>query len=178
MAGEYAAHYKHLPLSHRRMVDRAVRAGVPRDIAVIIIMESARWKNVSFALGLALIQQESGYRNVFGHDPTGSIPRRWMGTKVTKMKYNYYKKRRPSLGMQGVGPAQLTWYATQDYADKLGGCHNPAANIRVAMQTLAANIRDNGYVKGVEKYNGTGPAAVRYSRTVRAAATRWQKVVG
>jgi hypothetical protein len=72
----------------------------------------------------------------------------------------------------------LTYFATQDYADKLGGCHKSAINIRVALQTLAANIRDFGYVKGVERYNGTGPAAVRYSHLVRTAATRWQRVVG
>jgi hypothetical protein len=79
--------------------------------------------------------------------------------------------------MQGVGPGQLTWWETQDYADKRGGCHKREVNILVSIQTVAARIRDFGYVDGLRRYNGSGPAAVEYSREVRRKADRWARVL-
>ncbi len=79
--------------------------------------------------------------------------------------------------MQGVGPAQLTWYETQDYADAHGGCWVPRVNIRVAFQTLAENIKRYGYATGIERYNGSGAAAQQYSRDVRAGQQHWYRVL-
>jgi hypothetical protein len=138
-----------------------------------IILEARRVK-LPVSLALALFEQESGGRNVFGHDPTIFTG---AGT-VTKAKYAAYKRQRgPSGrgGMQGVGPGQLTWWATQDAADRLGGCWKPKYNIRVALQTLASNIAAHGYVDGIMAYNGSGPAAVAYSASVRSLAARWHR---
>lgn len=141
-----------------------------------VIVKWARHFHVPLSLAFALIEHESGFRKVFGHDPTI-----YAGAGVvTKAKYLAYRAKRRATGnrlMQGVGEAQLTWWATQDYADRLGGCWTADANIRVAMQTLAANIRDHGYAGGIARYNGTGPAAARYSREVRAAASRWHRLL-
>ncbi len=152
---------------------RARRAGVPAGRAYPIAYWAWYYK-LPLSLAYALFQQESGFRNVFGHDPVRSI----RGGAVTKARYLYYKARRKrGLGMQGVGPGQLTWYATQDRADALGGCWKYGVNVRVALATLKANIRANGYAKGIERYNGSGPAAVRYSREVRAKQKRWHAIL-
>jgi hypothetical protein len=167
-------------LNHRqkRAIDRARRHGVHAAYAEAIMRSTSRYQHVGFALGLALIQQESGFRNVFGHDPTSSIPRSWMGTLVTRAKYRVYRAaRKLGRGMQGVGPGQLTWYETQDLADQRGGCWRREINIDVAIATLAARIRDYGYADGIRRYNGSGPAAERYSREVRARAAAWRRTL-
>jgi hypothetical protein len=77
--------------------------------------------------------------------------------------------------MQGVGPAQLTWYSLQDEADRRGGCWVPEHNIAVAFSHLAQLIRAHGVTDGLARYNGSGPAAVAYSRDVRAKRDAWRR---
>lgn len=133
------------------------------------IVWEARRAGIPVSLGFALIEQESGFRNVFGHDPTIFVG----AGVVTKQKYLAYRKQRGRTRMQGVGPAQLTWWAYQDAADKLGGCWIPKHNIRVAFELLASHIRRLGTEAGIAAYNGSGPAARRYAKEVRAKQLRW-----
>jgi hypothetical protein len=164
--------------THRKLLKYAWRArkhGVPAGRAYLIAYWS-HYYGLPLSLGYAVVEHESAFRNVFGHDPTGSIPSSWKGGIVTKARYLYYKARRKAgHGMQGVGPGQLTWYATQDRADAVGGCYKWSPNVRVTLATLKENIRAYGYVHGVERYNGAGPAAVTYSRVVRGLASQWHR---
>ena len=153
-----------------RMALRGRRAGARYNL---IIIDEAQRAGIPISLGYALIETESGFRNVFGHDPTIFVG----AGEVTKDKYLAYKRQRGTRHMQGVGPAQLTWWATQDAADRLGGCWRPKYNIRVAFKTLADNIHTYGKVVGIERYNGTGPAAVRYSQIVRGRADKWHRIL-
>jgi hypothetical protein len=156
-----------------RLALRAKQAGARYSLRIIW---EARRAGIPASLGFALVQTESGFRNIFGHDPTHSIPDSWKGGRVTKDRYLYYKSRRKAgFGMQGVGPCQLTWYATQDRADQMGGCWKITYNIRVGFQNLAANIQAFGYAKGIERYNGSGPAAQRYSQIVQERAQHWHR---
>lgn len=157
-------------------VARARRHGCRAGLARIIIA-ACREFGLPISLGFALFECESAFRKVWGHDPapnggTDAL----MGRPVTKRNYLAYKRRRgPSGagGRQGAGEGQLTWHATQDLADRMGGCWTARGNVRCAVMTLAARIRENGYVVGIQRYNGSGPAAVAYSRKVRGAADRW-----
>lgn len=154
-----------------KLARTAKKYGMQNSLRIIL---EARRAGVAISLALAIFEQESGGQNVFGHDPTIFVG----AGKVTKGKYaQYLSQRGPSGrgGMQGVGPGQLTWWATQDQADRLGGCWKPKYNIRVALETLASNLRAHGYVVGIERYNGSGPAAEQYSRTVRSLAVRWHE---
>lgn len=145
--------------------------------ALRIILE-ARRTGIPISLAFALIEQESGFRNVWGGDPPpngGTTGRQ--GKLVTKGGYRTYKQRRGANGrggMQGVGPAQLTWWEYQDRADKRGGCWHPKHNIRVAFEILAANIKQHGRENGIERYNGSGAAAERYAKQVLWKMRRWQ----
>ncbi len=128
-----------------------------------------------YYLAFALMEQESGDgANIFGHDPTIFAG----AGQVTKDKYLAYKRQRGQRLMQGVGPVQLTWWATQDQADRLGGCWRPKYNLRVGFSTLAALIRANGLVEGCARYNGSGPAAAAYSARLRQKAKRWKARFG
>lgn len=89
-----------------------------------IVVREAKRSSLPVSLVCAIVEKESGFRNVFGHDPTIFVG---AGT-VTKEKYLAYKQQhgpRGKGGMQGVGPCQLTWWTLQDRADVLGGCWMP-----------------------------------------------------
>jgi len=137
-------------------------------------LQEARKLGIGPALALAMIEQESGGRNVFGHDPTIFSGAGY----VTKNKYLAYRAARRRSGnrlMQGVGPMQLTWWETQDRADALGGCWRSRINIRTGFITLAALIHAHGEREGIARYNGSGPRAQEYARSVLAKRARWRK---
>lgn len=138
-----------------------------------ILIAEARRAHVPISLAFAVCEQETGFRNVFGHDPTIYVG---AGT-VTKRKYLAYKRARGTTRMQGVGPMQLTWWSTQDAADREGGCWDPRYSIRVGLRLLAQNIQAHGEHAGIAAYNGTGPAAQRYADQVLARAGHWHHVL-
>ena len=146
-------------LNPRMVVAEAKRAGLRLDYAC------------------AMLKKESGGgMNVFGHDPTIFVG---AGT-VTRGKYLEYKRQRVASGnarMQGVGPTQLTYWTLQDRADAQGGCWNPRINMRVGFKHLADHIARYGEADGARRYNGSGPAAVAYSKDLLAKAAQWRAVL-
>ena len=155
----------------RRYVEAAERFGCRPGLGRIIV-QHARKFGVPISLAFALFDRESNFRKVFGHDPTIFVG----AGEVTKTKYLDYRAQRRASGnrkMQGVGEGQLTWWATQDKADSVGGCWTADANVKVALMTIGALIKQFGYAKGIERYNGSGPNAQRYSRELRAETKTW-----
>lgn len=155
---------------------RAIRANGGRFEQAVV--REARRARLPVALACAVLEKETGFRNVFGHDavrnPVKSPPGGLLG--VTEENYRrYLAHRRQGLGNQGVGPMQLTSAFLQDRADQLGGCWQPGPNIRVGLEFLAGNIRRMGLRAGVVAYNGSGPAAQRYGDDVLARARRWDE---
>ena len=153
---------------------RAIRANGGRFETAVV--REARRSGLPVALACAVLEKETGFRNVFGHDavrnPVKSPPGGLLA--VTEDNYRQYLgHRRQGLGNQGVGPMQLTSPSLQDRADQLGGCWQPGPNIRVGLEFLAGNIRRMGVRAGVVAYNGSGPAAQRYGDDVLARARRW-----
>lgn len=157
---------------------RAKRHGARYSLRIV---REARLASIPVSLGFALIEQETGFRNVWGHDghPNG-VTDALSGSEVTKAAYRAYKRRRGTKGqggMQGVGPAQLTWWELQDSADFLGGCWRPRHNIRIAFHRLAALISIHGERDGIRAYNGSGPKAVNYERQVKRREASWHKAL-
>ena len=129
-------------------------------------------------LACAMLEKESaGGHNVFGHDP-GTI---FAGAgAVTEEKYREYKRKRVASGnklMQGVGPCQLTWWSIQDAADKAGGCWRPEINMRIGFGHLAGLVKQHGEADGARRYNGSGDAAVAYSKDLLAKARKWETIL-
>lgn len=153
-----------------RHVLRARRHGARYALRII---QEARREDVGIALAFAVCEQETGFRNVFGHDPTIFAG----AGRVTKQKYLTYKRLRGTRRMQGVGPMQLTWWSTQDLADKEGGCWRPRSNIRVGLRILHESIRANGLHEGIAAYNGSGPAAQLYAQQVLHRRERWRHIL-
>ena len=160
----------------KRDLSLAVKAKRGRANYSLRIITEARRNNVPISLAFAIVEQESNFRNVFGHDPTSSIPQSWKGSRVTKTKYKTYKSRRAGHGAQGVGPMQLTWPGFQDEADKLGGCWRPKYNIMVGMEHLGKLLKANTSTqKAVAAYNGSGQAAINYAHAVALRQARWHE---
>jgi soluble lytic murein transglycosylase-like protein len=153
----------------RRNVALAVKAKRYGARYALRIVLEARRVGIPVSLGFALVEQESGFRNVFGHDPTIYVG---AGT-VTKAKYLGYRRLRGRSKMQGVGPCQLTWWAYQDEADRRGGCWVPKHNIAVGFEILADHIQRYGRFSGIARYNGSGAHATLYARRVLDRAERW-----
>lgn len=152
------------------LATRAKRHGANYSLRIVL---EARRAEVPISLAFALFEQESNFRNVFGHDPTIF---RGAGV-VTKDKYLRYKRQRGPTGkggMQGVGPGQLTYYTFQDRADALGGCWQPKHNIRVALTDLGKMIRQHGTRKGLGVYNAGESGWARGHGRSYADAVLWK----
>ncbi len=143
-----------------------------------IIVSEARRSGVPVSLVCAVIEKETHFANVFGHDtvtnPVKSPPRPAPDLEVTKARYRkYLEHRKLGQGNQGVGPMQLTSPGLQDRADELGGCWRPGPNIRVGVEFLAANIQRLGRKPGIQAYNGASGDA--YATAVLALEERWRE---
>lgn len=155
------------------LASRLRKAGFENSLRTIW---EARGANLPLSYALAFLEKETGRgQNVFGNDSTTSIPDSWKGKPVTSERYKYYKRYRNRYGMQGVGPMQLTWWETQDKADRIGGCDKPKYNLRVGFGMAASLIRTYGIFNGVMRYNGSGPAAEAYARDWAHKQTYWHR---
>ena len=157
-------------------VAAAIRAGGGRYEKVIV--REAKRSGLSASLVCAVIEQETHFRNVFGHDggprhtnPVKSPPGGLL--VVTEERYKrYLKHRNLHRGQQGVGPMQLTSADLQDRADRLGGCWRVGPNIRVGCEYLAEKIKARGLQAGVQAYNGA--PGDKYAKSVLARERVWR----
>lgn len=149
---------------------------------VRVLFEEAREAGIGPALAAAIVEKETGGRNVVGHDRDSHgrliFPAKAGTVYVTEALYRSYKRARGAHGqggMQGMGPMQLTWWELQDAADKQGGCWVPRYNFRIGFRLLAALIETYGEFGGIKRYNGDGPAAEAYARDALAKRESWRK---
>lgn len=163
------SHKAIMALRRRRELSRARK--IAGDMAAEIFRAADR-HNIGHALALALVQQESGFRNVVGHDRDrhGNLifPAKLGTVHVSEALYRNYRRAAKKTGLpQGMGPAQLTSFGYQDMADRRGGTWNVRANLDVAMEILAGHIKALGLIKGVGAYNGgRGNPNIRYANQV------------
>jgi hypothetical protein len=134
------------------------------------IVKAARHTGLMVSEGLGMVEQESRFQNIYGHDPTIFAGH----GRVTRDNYHEYLARRGHTRMQGVGYTQLTWWEYQDEADKLGGCWKPYPNLVVGFRALGANVARWGLHKGLAIYNGgAGNPNYDYAHEVERRIDRW-----
>jgi hypothetical protein len=162
--------------SHDRLIAALKANGIAYPQETI---EAARKAHMHLWVACANLQLEtSGGANIFGHDPTSSIPNAWKGTRVTRWKYAYYRSRRVRHGLQGVGPCQLTSRSLQVEADRLGGCWKPECNMTVGFRFLHNLIVQHGSVRlGFQYYNGSGSQAIHYGYAAERLCQHWEQIV-
>jgi hypothetical protein len=145
----------------------------------------AEAQNVPISVVCAVCEQETGFRNLFGHDRNkkgniSGIPAKWAGTVVTRAKYWSYKFLRGTRGQQGVGPFQLTFKGFQDEADKDGGAWNPDVNIATGVRILATmfkNLHEWEIVYAVWNAGSQTAAGRAYAESVKKKQTKWHVIL-
>ncbi len=141
----------------------------------LIIAEAHRSK-VPVSLVCAVMEAESSFTNVFGHDDVANTIKSIAGRPnlvVTEARYKEYKRQRDVLhrGNQGVGPMQLTATFLQDRADALGGCFKVGPNIRTGVERLGALLRQHhgSVFDALVGYNGK----TAYAKKVAPMVKTW-----
>ena len=120
-----------------------------------IILEEAE-ENIDPALACALVEKESGGRNVFGCDWgsqwAGQSP--WCNERVTRPRLDALLADIESgYGSNGVGLTQLTHPPFIHEAESMGGAHVPRYQCRVGFRLLRDLILKLGYTAGLAAYN-------------------------
>lgn len=146
------------------------RLNIPVELAMYIAF-ACRKERVRWALGYALVQQESNFRHIFGHDAGGLFK----GLPVTRSRYRRLRSHLQAnggRGANGVGYTQITYYT---YILQNPGLWKRRANVYFGLGLIATNIRAYGERKGLAVYNGgAGNPQYDYADEVlrKAAAIR------
>lgn len=152
-----------------KLAYRAKRHGSRYSLRIIW---EARRANIPISLAFALVEQESNFRNIFGHDRGGPFA----GQNVTASKVRQLISHVHRGGTSnGVGLTQLTWIGYIEQAQRRGGAHIPKHQLSVAFDALHNLIRRYGVHGGYKHYNGTGSAADVYADRLEARQRRWHR---
>ena len=134
---------------------------------------AARAKRLGAALAFALIEQESGFKHIFGCDAGGPF----CHERVTEWRYRRLQVHvRQGGTSQGVGLAQITYgpYITQN-----DGLWKPRANVHFGFDLIRRSIdgTDGNLRLALAIYNG-GPANPQfgYADEVLARRNKWRTV--
>lgn len=140
-----------------------------------VLAESKR-EGVQLALALALVEHESGFRNIFGCDlgPQSNAP--WCHQQVTRDRVQALIAHVDAGGTSnGVGLTQLTSIGFIKQAEAAGGAHTPHAQCRIGFRILQGLIQRHGERVGLGAYNGgEGNPNLTYADSVLALRAQWQ----
>lgn len=161
-------------VADRKLIQMVRGAGF--SFGPVILAESKR-QGVQLALALALVEQESTFRNIFGCDGGRKINKApWCHQQVTRERVQELIAHVEAGGISnGVGLTQLTSIGFIRQAETLGGAHTAAAQCRVGFGLLHDLIARHGERTGIGAYNGgEGNPNLAYADSVLARRARWQ----
>jgi hypothetical protein len=128
--------------------------GIENALRIVLECRHRHGGVVPVSLGLALQEQESGGRNIFGADesaPFAHLP-------VTQQRVmELVRQVRAGGKSNGVGPLQLTFIGFIDEANRDGGAWKPAVNIATGLGIIAGHIKSHGVRGGLAAYNAGNP---------------------
>jgi len=142
-----------------------------------VIVAEAKRAGVRLALALALVEQESGFKNIFGCDggrPRNTAP--WCHQDVTRERVQELIRFVDHGGTSnGVGLTQLTSIDLIKQAEAEGGAHTVDAQCRVGFRFLHDLIERNRERTGIGAYNGgEGNPNMQYADAVLKLRAKWQ----
>lgn len=127
----------------------ARRLRIPRHVALYIAFACRKYR-LRYALGYAIVQQESNFQHIFGHDPGGLFA----GQRVTRGRYaelRRHLKASRGPGANGVGLTQITYYT---YILEHPGLWKKRANVYFGLSLIADYVKRLGERVGLGSYNG------------------------
>ncbi len=151
--------------------------GVKNALRIVIECRHRHGKVIPVSLGLALQEQESGGRNIFGAD----IGAPFAHQPVTERRVRELVKHVRAGGLSnGVGPMQLTFIGFIDEANRDGGAWLPAVNIATGLGIVAGHIKRHGVPGGLATYNAGNPQAAagkKYAKQVIERQDRFHQLI-
>lgn len=125
---------------------------------------------VGVPLGFALVETETGFKHIFGHDAEGLFP----GQRVTRTRFRVLREhlRETWSGANGVGLTQITW---PPFVIAHGRLWRPKVNLRVGFAILRDYMESKGREEGVNAYNGDPTGA--YGRKVLDRAADYRSAI-
>ena len=142
------------------------------------ITAAADTAGIPLEIAAALIEKESGGRNIYGHDAGGIFSTPGRDIEVTRDNFVEFLRRvLAGERSNGVGPAQVTWagYFRQDPSYPWW---DPYFNILYGLKILAGYLRadhsDASVNQAGQRYNSGSPTgAPAYGADLVAKANRW-----
>jgi hypothetical protein len=132
--------------------------GVKNALRIVIECRHRHDGLIPFSLGVALQEQESNGRNIFGADKNGPFPHQ----PVTKERVlKLVEHVRAGGTSNGVGPMQLTFLPFIEEANRDGGAWKPSVNIATGLGIVAANVKKHGVRGGLATYNAGTPQSTQ-----------------
>jgi hypothetical protein len=132
--------------------------GVKNALRIVIECRHRHDGVIPVSLGVALQEQESDGRNIFGADRGGPFPHQ----PVTQERVlQLVKHVRAGGTSNGVGPLQLTFLPFIEEANRDGGAWKPSVNIATGLGIIAANVKKHGVRGGLAAYNAGNPQSTK-----------------
>lgn len=147
-----------------------------------LIVQAASTTGLPLAILAAMIEKESGGKNIYGHDAGGVFSVAGQNVEVTQANFTEFRRRVVDGGEKsnGVGPSQVTyrgyWTAYPDYP-----FWEPLANLKfgatLLLDLLDGDTSDASISSAGAHYNGgTSPneKAVAYGADLLAKTITWR----
>jgi len=147
-----------------------------------LIVQAASTTGLPLAILAAMIEKESGGKNIYGHDAGGVFSVAGQNVEVTQANFTEFRRRVVDGGEKsnGVGPSQVTyrgyWTAYPDYP-----FWEPLANLKfgatLLMDLLDGDTSDASISSAGAHYNGgtnPGEKAVAYGADLLAKTITWR----
>jgi hypothetical protein len=151
--------------------------GVKNALRIVIECRHRHDGVIPVSLGVALQEQESNGRNIFGADSNAPFAH----LAVTKERVlQLVEHVRAGGTSNGVGPLQLTFLPFIEEANRDGGAWKPSVNIATGLGIIAANVSRHGVRGGLATYNAgnpQAPAGRAYAKQVMERQDRIHKLI-
>lgn len=169
-----------LPIARLRARDitlaRKIVRRRPRAVGICLrIVVEARRNNLAVSEALAVIEHESGFRNIFGCDQGAPFCHQ----HVTKGRVLELVRHVRNGGVSnGVGHGQLTWIGYIQEANRDGGAWVPRVNIATALKIMGGHKARHGWMGGLATYNAghaSSPQGQAYAQRVDRLKRDWHR---
>jgi hypothetical protein len=151
--------------------------GVKNALRIVIECRHRHNGVIPVSLGVALQEQESGGRNIFGADTHAPFAH----MAVTEARVRKLVDHVHAGGTSnGVGPLQLTFIGFIEEANRDGGAWVPAVNIATGLGIIAGHVKQHGVRGGLAAYNAGTPRSSqgqRYAGEVMQRQVRFHAMI-
>ena len=131
---------------------------------------------MGLALARALVEQESGGKNIFGADSGSILAHRLVDAQGVSDLLRFVSYGGPS---NGCGLTQLTYVPLIKEAEAMGGAHLPRYQLRAGFRLLRQYMAEYPLKRAIGSYN-SGPADpnIVYADSVLTLRDGWRRRLG